>query len=111
MHHSPLKFRTIYWAAALIMALPLSAAAQAPGASATAPEAGSRRGGALVVPINGTQRLQMRTKKRITRVLNPKENVAKVQPIPGDPVSVLVTGVDAGITQVTLFDENGGQET
>jgi pilus assembly protein CpaC len=53
----------------------------------------------------------MRTKKRITRVLNPKENVAKVQPIPGDPVSVLVTGVDAGITQVTLFDENGGQET
>src|SRR5262249_24058133 len=43
-------------------------------------------------------------------VHNPKENIARVQPIPNDPTSVLITGLDAGLTQITLIDETGTEE-
>src|SRR5438094_332466 len=117
MHqHSHSKFQPARWAAPLLLVLPALALGQGvrtpPIAPAPPPVAAPvGRGGALVVSINGTQRVQMRTKKRIIRVDNPKDNVARVQPIPNDPTSVLITGLDAGITQVTLVDEAGTFET
>jgi pilus assembly protein CpaC len=53
----------------------------------------------------------MRTRKRIARAENAKDTIARVQPIPNDPTSVLITGLDAGLTQLTMTDENGAQET
>jgi pilus assembly protein CpaC len=53
----------------------------------------------------------MTTKKRISRVLNPRENVLRVQPVANEPTSVLITGLDAGTSRITLIDEDNGQET
>src|SRR5262249_37038336 len=97
----------------LILVLAVTGPAQEERPAPTPPIAGpvANRPPALVVPINGTQRVQMRTKRRITKVLNPKENVARVHPTPHTPTSVLVTGLDAGLTQLTLIDENNVNET
>ncbi len=66
---------------------------------------------ALVVPINGTQKVQMTTKKRIATVLNQKDTVARVQPVIGDPTSVIITGLDPGITRITFTDVDGHTES
>jgi pilus assembly protein CpaC len=109
MHHTH-RVLQIACCSVLLIAV-ATATAQELRSSVTQPSSPAGRGAALVIPINGTQRLQMRTKKRIQNVLNPKESVARVQPIPNDPTSVLVTGLDAGLTQITMIDENGVQET
>jgi pilus assembly protein CpaC len=82
-----------------------------PPATPVAPPATPARGNAIVIPINQTHRVQMRTKKKIIRASNPKEQVARVQPVPNDPTSVLITGLDSGLTQITLVDESGAEET
>jgi pilus assembly protein CpaC len=65
----------------------------------------------LTVPIGSSVRLQMKDKKPISTVVNPKENVAYVQPIEGDPKTVLVTGREAGSVRVTLTAADGTSET
>jgi pilus assembly protein CpaC len=110
MHHSKRLVHATFRALILSLALAVTAPAQEPPARPPQPGASSSHNSAVVVPINGTQRLQMRTGKRIQRVHNPKENVARVQPIPNDPASVLITGLDAGLTRVVLIDENGKEE-
>jgi pilus assembly protein CpaC len=67
-------------------------------------------GKSIVVPINGTQRLQMITKKRIATVYNEREAVARVTGT-NDPSTVIITGIETGITHLTLIDENNVQET
>jgi pilus assembly protein CpaC len=62
---------------------------------------------AIIVAINGTQRVQMSTGKFIARAVNEKENVARVAGIAGDPTRVLITGLEPGVTRVSLTDVNG----
>src|SRR5262245_26890218 len=108
MHHSKCFIGKASCSSLLILALGIGAQARqvlaqpiltqnAPSTTQPAPPqvlppATPVRGGAVVIPINQTQRLQMRTKKKIARASNPKEHVARVQPIPNDPTAVLVTG-------------------
>jgi pilus assembly protein CpaC len=106
----------VLWSILLGVAFGPTVAAQQPPAQPLPPPVPVKqdrgaRGNALVVPINGTQRLQMSNKGRIERVLNPKENIARVTPVLGDPTSVLVTGLDAGAARITLIGEGGAQET
>jgi pilus assembly protein CpaC len=83
----------------LLASLPQTAArAQAPPATPSA--------SALIVPINGTVKLQMSTKKRIANILNSRDTVARTQPVIGEPQSILVTGLEAGVTHLTLTDED-----
>jgi pilus assembly protein CpaC len=99
------------WSAAAVLAQqPDAAPPPAPVPREGPAGAGAIRGTALVIPINGTQRVQMSTRRRIARADNPRESVARVQPVAGDPTSVLVTGLDAGVTHLTLTDEAGTQE-
>lgn len=63
-----------------------------------------------IVLLNGTARLQMLTKKRIRAVTNPKEGVVTIRTIEGDPTSVILVGVAAGITKIELEDTDGGKE-
>src|SRR5262245_13743685 len=65
----------------------------------------------IMVPIGGTQRVQMRSRRNIATVVNSRPVVARVQPVANDPTAVLVTGQEAGVTQLTLTDEKGAQET
>src|SRR5262249_4665206 len=80
------------------------------GAGGGAPQAPDRPP-AVVVPINGTQRLQMNTKKNISKVNNAKEQIATVSPILDDPTRVLITGKEPGITRVELTDVDNATET
>jgi pilus assembly protein CpaC len=66
---------------------------------------------ALIVAINGTQRVQMSTKDLIKTVQNTKPTVAQISAIQNDPTSVLVTGLEPGITRVTLTDVKDKQDT
>src|SRR5262245_5007633 len=66
---------------------------------------------AMIIPINGTQKLQMSSRKAIVKADNPVENVARVSSVPNDPTTVLITGLEPGITRITLTDADGRQET
>lgn len=68
-------------------------------------------GPSLIVPINGTQQLQMKTKKNITRVVNRSETVARVSPLVDRPNTVLITGLEPGITRITLTDVDNAEES
>ncbi len=75
---------------------------QAPQAD---PKAASSRTTQLVLPLNATQRVQMTTKRKIASVDNPRPNVVRVVADPTDPTSILVTGLEAGTSRITLTDE------
>jgi len=81
------------------------------GVRAQDPVPPAQRNNALIVPINASQKLQMSTKKPIAKVENSNENVARVQGIITDPTAVMVTGLEAGITRLTLTDRDGKTET
>lgn len=65
-------------------------------------EGPAMRGNMLIVPIGASRRLQMSTRQPIETVVNERENVASVAPVPNDPTSVTVTGREAGLTHLTL---------
>jgi pilus assembly protein CpaC len=61
---------------------------------------------ALIVPIGSSKRLQMTTKKPMSKVVNEKENVARVQAVVDDPTTIVVTGLEAGLTRIVLADNS-----
>jgi pilus assembly protein CpaC len=105
MHHSKRMPAVLSWTLWLGLTLQSPAPAQQP------PPQPAVRGNALTVPINGTQRVQMSTKQPIKTVINEKENVARVRPVQGDPTSLLITGLEPGMTHLTLTDATGVQES
>jgi pilus assembly protein CpaC len=68
------------------------------------------RPGALIVPINGTVRLQMSTKKPIRQVTNPKDSAVNIRTVVGDPTTVLVIGQQPDVTRIELEDVDGKKE-
>jgi pilus assembly protein CpaC len=89
---------------------PLTTVAQEPP-PATPPVAARARANAFVVAINATKRLSMTTKRPIRSVINEKDTIARVQAIQDDNTSVLVVGLQAGSTRVTLTDDQGAVES
>lgn len=65
---------------------------------------------AVVVAKAKTQSLQMKTKKAIQKVVNPKDKVLRVESKPTDPTTVLLTGLAPGIGRLTLTDTDGKEE-
>src|SRR4051812_37655613 len=68
------------------------------------------RSSALIVPIGGTVRLQMKSKKPIKTVTNPKDNVINIRTVVGDPTTVLITGQQPDVTQIELVDIDDKKE-
>lgn len=64
----------------------------------------------LIVPANGTRKLQMSKKQNIKTVTNPKEGVVSIRPIDDDPTTILVTGQKDGVTRIELEDSDGNKE-
>ncbi|HEY1861562.1 MAG TPA: BON domain-containing protein [Gemmataceae bacterium] len=79
-------------------------------ARAQAPRAATGGGPALIIAINGTQAIQMSTKKKIKSATNSRDIVARIQEVPGDPTKILITGLDAGVSHLVLTDEDGKVE-
>ncbi len=68
-------------------------------------------GNALILPIDSAQVLTMSTKKPIRTVINQKDSVARVAPIPNRKDAVMITGLDTGRTRITMTDEAGMEES
>ncbi len=66
---------------------------------------------ALIVPINGTVKLQMSKKQKIKTVTNPKENAISLRTLAGDPTTILVIGQQPDVTRIELEDTDGNKET
>jgi len=109
--------QNVLWSLLLGVALGNVAPAQQPPAQPIPPPAPAKedrptvRGNALIVPIGGTKRLQMSSKRPIVKVFNPTETVTRVSPILGDPTTVLVYGLTAGASRITLAGEGNVEET
>jgi pilus assembly protein CpaC len=74
------------------------------------PAAAVTRGNQIIVPIGSSQRLQMKGRKAIQSVVNPKEGIAFVAPVQDDPTTVMITGREAGLTRITLTAADGSEE-
>jgi pilus assembly protein CpaC len=86
--------------ALLLAARPDAGVAQIPGTT----------GAALPVPINGSVKLQLSTKKPIKLVKVAKDNILAVKTVNGDPTAVWLTGQEAGQTTVELTGEDDKAE-
>jgi hypothetical protein len=64
----------------------------------------------LVVPLGGTARLQLQSRLPIKIIVPSRENVLKVDRVPGDPTTVRLTGRQAGVLTVELTDFDGRKE-
>jgi pilus assembly protein CpaC len=87
---------------------PLSALAQAPGAADTAIR---NRAGTFVIPVQTTKVMGMTTKRPIRSVVNEKETVLRIDPIPNDNTAVRMTGLMGGSSKVTMTDDQGAVES
>jgi pilus assembly protein CpaC len=67
-------------------------------------------GAALIVPINGTLKLQMSTKQLIKKVEAAKDGVISIRTVVGDPTAILITGLQPDLTDLILTDTDGKQE-
>jgi pilus assembly protein CpaC len=66
----------------------------------------------ITLAVNGTQRVQMLSRKRIKTVVNERETVARVSALAaGEPTSILITGLEPGTTRITLTDVDNNSET
>jgi pilus assembly protein CpaC len=65
---------------------------------------------AVIVPTNGTVKVQMSKKQKIKTVTNPKESVVSLRTLEGDPTTILVTGQQDGVTRIELEDTDGNKE-
>ncbi len=100
--------RTLCRTGTLAAAALLALAVGAPGTGRAQP-AGTI-GSSLIVPINGTVKLQMSSKKPISKVESAKDGVVSIRTVVGDPTTVLITGQQPDLTDLTLTDVDGRQE-
>jgi pilus assembly protein CpaC len=77
----------------------------------TAQETTSPQLSALIVPINGTIKLQMSKKQKIKTVVNPKESAVSIRTLAGDPTTILLSGQQPDVTHIELEDTDGNKET
>src|SRR5436309_6041575 len=103
MHH-PNSVRPLAMGSLLLgLLLGSTVLAQTPAAGnqAAKPGPAGPQSAGIIIPLNGTQKVQISTKRNIASVNNPRPNIVRVQPVANDPTSILITGLEAGITQLT----------
>ncbi len=72
---------------------------------------GNSRPEVKIVSIGDTIRLQMRSRKPIKSVDNPKDSVITIRTVVGDPTTVRITSQQPDVTTIEMTDIDGGKET
>lgn len=67
----------------------------------------------IVLPLGGSQRVQLTSKKPIVQAASQNERIARVMAVAGDPTTILVVAdpQNAGITTITLIADDKSQES
>src|SRR5262249_7235217 len=105
MHRTRVLYRS-FWGVLLALLLGAVCAAGENAVGQPAPVEINLSSPPIVIPINGTHLLGAPSKKKLKKAVNTKENVVRVQPINDDAFHVLLTGLEPGITKVTITDED-----
>ena len=87
---------------ALGPATPLQPTQQQPGTEA--------RPRQIVISVGTTIRLQMSSKRPITRVDIDREGIVRVRAVTDDHTSIFITGIAPGRTRIVLTDDGGKTE-
>src|SRR5262245_45492587 len=103
MHRMTSPPRCARWGVLLGLMLSVLLIPDARAQQPVGPAAANANAKFLVVAINGTRRLQTSSGKALARVINSKENVARVQGIAGEIDKVLIVGLEPGTTHVSLI--------
>lgn len=77
----------------------------------TAPTAKLDRSGAIIVPLQGSVKLQTKKKTLIRSVYFDREGVVQVLPDPNNPDSVIIFGRGVGSVTLELTDVDGAKES
>lgn len=93
-----------------LTAFPAAAQPQPPAVNPP-PAQRAAAGKAIVLAINGSTQLSMSSKKPLRTAINDKDTVARVQESATDPASVIIVGLTAGSTRITLTDVDGNSES
>ncbi len=102
MHRTTCLSRTLLWGT--LLALLVSGPARSLAQDGLHPSA-------VIVGIGTTVRLQMKSKKPIKTVNNPKDNVISIRTVAGDPTTILITGQTPDVTNIELTDVDDRKET
>ena len=89
----------------LLLGSPLCAQDVLKGQPAKEEQLPAPKSAGLIVPLNGTVKVQMSTKRKIASADAAKPGIARAQPVERDPTSILVTGITIGATRLTLTIE------
>src|SRR5262249_4467250 len=103
MHRTRVLYRT-FWG--VLLALLLGAVCAAGEIAVGQPAPVEVNPNAIVIPINGTYLIGAPSKKKLKKAVNTKDSIGKVQAVDGDPFHVILTGIEPGVTRVTLTDED-----
>src|SRR5262245_1714568 len=103
MHRTRVPKRT-FWGVLLALLLGAVCAAESRAFGQSGPV--EINPNAIVLPINGTYQLGAPSNKTLKRIVNTKDNVLRVSPMHDDPKRVVLTGLEPGITKVTVIDED-----
>jgi pilus assembly protein CpaC len=115
------KFKARVWSMAGLLALGLATMSSVPvwaqetskdkaAPAVTAPMATFDKSGAVVVPVGGQSRFQMKSKKRIREAFNENDRVVQVSPDPEDPSKLILLGRTAGSSKLEVTDVDGNKE-
>jgi pilus assembly protein CpaC len=98
------------WAFCGLVLAGLAAAGAPATAQPPAKTAAVDKSGAVIVPLNGSVRVGMKSGKLIRSVFNSVETVVNVLPDASDPRFVILFGRGVGVSRVELTDVDGGKE-
>jgi pilus assembly protein CpaC len=79
---------------------------------AAAQEKAQEKGQTILVPINGSQTLEMSKKQRIKSIDNSDQNIARVEFVQGSDYRkvMILGGAQAGLSRLVLTDNDGKEE-
>jgi Flp pilus assembly secretin CpaC len=113
MHHTqsrPRRPSPAPWGAWTLALLLAGTFLGGPGGPAARAREEKVAGRTILVPVNGTVRLRMTTKKPIRTVSNPEGTALTIRPVLGDPTTVRLLGRKPDTSRVELTDADGNTE-
>ena len=103
MHRTNVRTRSLYWGALLALLMC--------GLASVCEAQNQPSGSAVLVPLNGSNTIQMQTKKPIKKAQAIRDGIINIRPVLGDPTRLLLVGQAADTTRLEVTDEDNKVES